>query len=97
MSQTLRSWNNGNLINDMLILRNHDPPGLLKNSLGIPVPIHSLELGGNSVVLPEPEGVHGGEARLLISPGVTSQYTPPTCVTAALCLTANSLSPNCLT
>ena len=39
----------------MLILRDHDPPGLLEYSLSVPVPIDFLELRGNSIVLPKEE------------------------------------------
>ena len=45
----------GHLINDMLILRGHDPPGLLEHSLRVPVPVDCLELRGNSIVLPKYE------------------------------------------
>ena len=49
----------------------HYPPGLLVESLVVPVRVEVGELGGQSVVFPHPDGVVYSQARLLVTPAVS--------------------------
>lgn len=45
-------------------------PGFLVELLSIPAGVQALELGGQAVMLPHKEGVHGRELRHLTGAGV---------------------------
>ena len=53
-----------------LVLSNEDPPGLLVESLVLPVGVEAGQLGRQSVVFSQPNCVEHSQADLLVNSGV---------------------------
>ena len=59
------------VVGDMLVLSNDNLPGLLIQSLVIPVRVEVVELLGNSVVFSHPNSVENCQSRLFVHTIVT--------------------------
>ena len=68
--KSLPSFDNNEPINSTIItdlhLGHHDPPGLLVESLVVPVRVEVAQLLGQSVVFPHPHSVEHSQTRLLV-------------------------------
>ena len=62
----------------------------MEDGLVVPVWVDLGQLGGNPVVLPEVDGVQGGQGGLLASPRIPGYET-----FSRLCLQTNSISELC--
>ena len=59
------------VVDDVLQLGHHDPPGLLEYLLIVPAWFKGVDLAGNSVVLPKKKGVETGQPGVLDSSSVS--------------------------
>ena len=84
------------VVDDVLPLGDQNTARLLEDCLLVPVLVEGLQGQSDPVVLPQPNGVEGGEARLLVDPLVPRHLAVPLPLQAGT-LTGVDVVPRTLT